>query len=130
LQAVKAGVIKEQKRYYRPKEQGYTPAVGYIVLNDIFLQSLINQGELIPSAWVNRSCIFNRPFECVVECYFSPRCSLSPKITLRNISGSLINKSGFKLYQYSKAFDIAFNEGTEGRFCKQYDIFKNTPSPL
>lgn len=28
----------------------------------------------------------------------------------------------------SKAFDIAFNEGTEGRFCKQYDIFKNTPS--
>ncbi len=33
----------------------------------------------------------------------SPRCSLSPKITLRNISGSLINKSGFKLYQYSKA---------------------------
>jgi peptide methionine sulfoxide reductase msrA/msrB len=27
----------------------------------------------------------------------------------------------------SKAFDIAFNEGTEGRFCKQYDIFKNTP---
>jgi peptide methionine sulfoxide reductase msrA/msrB len=22
---------------------------------------------------------------------------------------------------------LAFNEGTEGRFCKQYDIFKNTP---
>ncbi len=36
-------------------------------------------------------------------CQVSPRCSLSPKITLRNISGSLINKSGFKLYQYSKA---------------------------
>jgi hypothetical protein len=32
--------------------------------------SLINQGEFIPSAWVNRSCIFNRPFECVVECGF------------------------------------------------------------
>ncbi|SFV87022.1 Peptide methionine sulfoxide reductase MsrA / Thiol:disulfide oxidoreductase associated with MetSO reductase / Peptide methionine sulfoxide reductase MsrB [hydrothermal vent metagenome] len=27
----------------------------------------------------------------------------------------------------SKAFDIAFNQGTEGKFCKQYDIFKNTP---
>ena len=27
----------------------------------------------------------------------------------------------------SKSFDIAFNQGTEGRFCKQYDIFKNTP---
>jgi hypothetical protein len=26
------------------------------------LTSLINQGEFIPSAWVNRSCIFNRPF--------------------------------------------------------------------
>jgi len=37
------------------------------------------------------------------KCQVSPRCSLSPKITLRNISGSLINKSGFKLYQYSKA---------------------------
>ncbi|CAC9593721.1 hypothetical protein [uncultured Gammaproteobacteria bacterium] len=31
----------------------------------------------------------------------------------------------FKL-ENSKAFDIAFNEDTEGRFCKQYDIFKNT----
>jgi hypothetical protein len=30
----------------------------------------------------------------------------------------------------SKAFDIAFNEGTEGRFCKQYDIFKNTPDGI
>lgn len=27
----------------------------------------------------------------------------------------------------SKAFDIAFNQGTEGKFCKQYDIFKDTP---
>jgi len=35
------------------------------------ITSLINQGEFIPSAWVNRSCIFNRPFECVVECYFN-----------------------------------------------------------
>ena len=39
----------------------------------------------------------------IITCQVSPRCSLSPKITLRNISGSLINKSGFKLYQYSKA---------------------------
>jgi hypothetical protein len=41
LQAVKVGVIHFQRqvialligaeRYYRPKEQGYTPAVGYIV---------------------------------------------------------------------------------------------------
>ncbi len=27
----------------------------------------------------------------------------------------------------TQAYDIAFNEGTDGRFCKQYDIFKNTP---
>ncbi len=26
----------------------------------------------------------------------------------------------------SEAFNIAFNQGTEGRFCKQYDTFKNT----
>ena len=32
----------------------------------------------------------------------------------------------FKLGK-SKAFDVAFNQGTEGKFCKQYDIFKNTP---
>ena len=36
-------------------------------------------------------------------CQVSPRYSLLSKTTLRNISGSLINKSGFKLYQYSKA---------------------------
>ncbi len=27
----------------------------------------------------------------------------------------------------SEAFNVAFNKGTDGRFCKQYDIFKNTP---
>ncbi|CAC9654777.1 hypothetical protein [uncultured Gammaproteobacteria bacterium] len=38
-----------------------------------------------------------------IECQVSPRYSLLSKTTLRNISGFLINKSGFKLYQYSKA---------------------------
>jgi acyl-CoA reductase-like NAD-dependent aldehyde dehydrogenase len=38
-----------------------------------------------------------------VEVQVSPRYSLLSKTTLRNISGFLINKSGFKLYQYSKA---------------------------
>lgn len=33
----------------------------------------------------------------------------------------------FKLGQGSEAYNIAFNEGTEGRFCRQYDLFKNTP---
>ena len=32
----------------------------------------------------------------------------------------------FKLGQ-SEAYEVAFNEGTDGRFCKEYDIFKNTP---
>lgn len=32
----------------------------------------------------------------------------------------------FKLGQ-SEAFNVAFNEGTDGRFCKEYEIFKNTP---
>ena len=45
----------------------------------------------------------NKAGVIIANCQVSPRCSLSPKITLRNISGSLINKSGFKLYQYSKA---------------------------
>lgn len=33
----------------------------------------------------------------------------------------------FKLGKSSEAFNVAFNEGTDNRFCKQYDIFKNTP---
>ncbi len=32
----------------------------------------------------------------------------------------------FKLGKDTKAYDIAFDNGTEGRFCKQYDLFKNT----
>lgn len=32
----------------------------------------------------------------------------------------------FKLGK-SEAFDVAFNEGTDRRFCQQYEIFKNTP---
>ena len=27
----------------------------------------------------------------------------------------------------SEAFSVAFDEGTDGRFCQQYEIFKNTP---
>ena len=33
----------------------------------------------------------------------------------------------FKLGQNSEAFNVAFNQGTDGRYCKQYDIFKHTP---
>ena len=33
----------------------------------------------------------------------------------------------FKLGKSSEAFKVAFKEGTDARFCKQYDIFKNTP---
>ena len=32
----------------------------------------------------------------------------------------------FKLGE-SEAYDVAFNEGTDSRFCKEYQIFKNTP---
>ncbi len=32
----------------------------------------------------------------------------------------------FKLGE-SEAFNVAFDEGTDGRFCQQYEIFKNTP---
>ncbi|WP_458700760.1 peptide-methionine (S)-S-oxide reductase MsrA [Sulfurospirillum sp. 1307] len=33
----------------------------------------------------------------------------------------------FKLGTNSEAFNVAFNQGTDGRYCKQYEIFKNTP---
>jgi len=33
----------------------------------------------------------------------------------------------FKLGSGSEAFNVAFKQGTDGRYCKQYDIFKNTP---
>ena len=33
----------------------------------------------------------------------------------------------FKLGKNSESFNVAFNEGTDKRFCKQYEIFKDTP---
>ena len=35
----------------------------------------------------------------------------------------------FKLGK-SEAYSVAFNEGTDARFCKQYEIFKNTPDGI
>ena len=35
----------------------------------------------------------------------------------------------FKLGR-SEAFDVAFNKGTDSRFCKEYQIFKNTPDGI
>jgi peptide methionine sulfoxide reductase msrA/msrB len=48
------------------------------------------------------------------------------------IQGYVNNKDFYKALGYfklgdSEAFNVAFNEGTDGRFCKQYEIFKNTP---
>lgn len=33
----------------------------------------------------------------------------------------------FKLGKSSQSYRVAFNEGTDGRFCKKYDIFNHTP---
>lgn len=33
----------------------------------------------------------------------------------------------FKLGADSESFNVAFNKGTDNRYCKQYEIFKNTP---
>ncbi len=33
----------------------------------------------------------------------------------------------FKLGKDTESYNVAFNKGTDGRYCKQYDIFKNTP---
>jgi peptide methionine sulfoxide reductase msrA/msrB len=33
----------------------------------------------------------------------------------------------FKLGKNSESYNVAFNKGTDNRFCKQYDIFKDTP---
>jgi len=33
----------------------------------------------------------------------------------------------FKLGKNSESYQVAFNKGTDNRFCKQYDIFKDTP---
>ena len=30
----------------------------------------------------------------------------------------------------SEAYDVAFNKGTDARFCKEYQIFKNTPDGI
>jgi peptide methionine sulfoxide reductase msrA/msrB len=36
----------------------------------------------------------------------------------------------FKLGKDSEAFNVAFNDGTDRRFCKQYEIFKDTPEGI
>ena len=47
--------------------------------------------------------------------------------------GSMDSKSFYKslgnlkLGSDSESYNVAFNEGTDSSFCKQYDIFKNTP---
>jgi len=33
----------------------------------------------------------------------------------------------FKLGKGTESYNVAFNKGTDNRFCKQYDIFKDTP---
>ena len=33
----------------------------------------------------------------------------------------------FKLGSNTESYNVAFNKGTDNRFCKQYEIFKNTP---
>ncbi|QDF28799.1 peptide-methionine (S)-S-oxide reductase MsrA [Halarcobacter anaerophilus] len=33
----------------------------------------------------------------------------------------------FKLGENTESYNVAFNKNTDSRFCKQYDIFKNTP---
>lgn len=33
----------------------------------------------------------------------------------------------FKLGKDTESYRVAFNQGTDARFCKEYDIFKNTP---
>ena len=36
----------------------------------------------------------------------------------------------FKLGSDSEAFNVAFNDGTDRRFCEQYEIFKDTPDGM
>jgi hypothetical protein len=52
------------EKYYRPKEQGYTPAVGYIVLNDIFLHSRKIQNLNLRFNVVG---VFGDPCDCKIK---------------------------------------------------------------
>jgi len=51
---------------------------------------------------------------------FSNRGYLSPKEFYERLGA-------FKLGKSSESYEVAFNKGTDSRFCKQYDLFKNTP---
>jgi hypothetical protein len=54
--------------------------------------------------------LFNVKVWYSLNCQVSPRYSLPSKTILRNISGSLINKSGFKLYADGVDFDPALQQ--------------------
>jgi peptide methionine sulfoxide reductase msrA/msrB len=45
---------------------------------------------------------------------------LSPKEFYKSLGA-------FKLGKNDEAYRVAFNQGTDSRFCKKYDLFKNTP---
>ena len=52
-----------------------------------------------------------------------------------SIQGYVNNKDFYKALGYfklgkSEAFNVAFNEGTDSRYCKEYEIFKNTPDGI
>jgi peptide methionine sulfoxide reductase msrA/msrB len=51
---------------------------------------------------------------------FAHRGYLAPKVFYQALGL-------FKLGAESEAYRVAFAQGTDGRFCKQYDKFKNTP---
>ncbi len=51
---------------------------------------------------------------------FAHRGYLNPKVFYQALGL-------FKLGQKSEAYRVAFAQGTDGRFCKQYDKFKDTP---
>jgi len=53
---------------------------------------------------------------------FSHKGYMDPELFYRALGG-------FKLGD-SEAYQIAFNEGTDARFCQEYEIFKNTPDGI
>lgn len=47
-----------------------------------------------------------------------------PKISEKDF---YLNFATFKLGKDSESFNVAFNKGTDNRFCKKYELFANTP---
>ena len=87
---------------------------GSIAIN-FRLASQLNGLTIKTATWATPTILFIQDGKEV----FGKQGYMSPEYFYKTLGAFKLGKS--------EAFNVAFDEGTDGRFCKEYQIFKNTP---